>query len=111
MGRCIGRVRGARVRTRLGIMKRAYWFFRQNFAFVLASLLSAGASGQSAPIGALRNSIVVRAGQVLDVRSGTYVKDAAIYVEGERIKAVGSASDVLKHAPTAASIMSDASRG
>ena len=86
-------------------MKRANWSFRRDFAFVLASLLSTGASGQSAPSGAPRKSIVVRAGQVLDVRSGTYVKDAAIYVEGERIKAVGSASDVLKLAPTAASII------
>ncbi|HKD17919.1 MAG TPA: amidohydrolase family protein [Thermoanaerobaculia bacterium] len=86
-------------------MKRANWSFRRDFAFVLASLLSTGASGQSAPVGAPRKSIVVRAGQVLDVRSGTYVKDAAIYVEGERIKAVGSASDVLKLAPTAASII------
>jgi imidazolonepropionase-like amidohydrolase len=86
-------------------MKRVYRSFRRDFAFVLASLLSTGASGQSAPIGAPRNSAVVRARQVLDVRSGTYVKDAAIYVEGERIKAVGPASDVLKLAPPGASII------
>jgi imidazolonepropionase-like amidohydrolase len=86
-------------------MKRVYLSFRQDFAFALAFLLSTGASGQSAPTGAPRNSIVVRAGQVLDVRSGAYIKDAAIYGEGERIKAVGSASDVLKQAPATASVV------
>src|SRR4030081_131403 len=77
----------------------------QAVAFVLAFLLSTGVLAQSAPIGPPRNSIVIRAGQLLDVRSGTYVKGAAIYVEGERIKAVGPATDVLKQAPTTAGII------
>jgi imidazolonepropionase-like amidohydrolase len=48
------------------------------------------------------NIVVVRVGRLLDVRSGTYLKDAAIYIEGDRFKAVGSAKDVMKVAPTAA---------
>ena len=74
-------------------------------AFILAFLLSSETFAQSAPIEPRGNSIVVRVGQILDVRSGTYVKGAAIYVEGERIKAVGPAADVLKQAPTTARII------
>jgi imidazolonepropionase-like amidohydrolase len=33
------------------------------------------------------------------VRTGTYVKGAAVYVEGERISAVGRATDILERAP------------
>src|SRR5579864_8277733 len=40
--------------------------------------------------------LVIRAARVLDVRTGTYIRDAAIYVEGQRIKAVGPAADVVK---------------
>ena len=78
---------------------------RQARAFVLAFELSTGVLAQPAPTEPPRNSIVIRAGQLLDVRSGTYVKGAAIYVEGERIKAVGPATDVLKQAPTTAGII------
>jgi imidazolonepropionase-like amidohydrolase len=52
--------------------------------------------GQSALGQGSDNSKLLRAAQVLEVRTGTYIKDAAIYVEGERIKAVGPAADVLK---------------
>lgn len=51
------------------------------------------------------NSKLLRAAQVLDVRTGTYIKGAAIYVEGERIKAVGPAADVLKQVPASAQVI------
>jgi imidazolonepropionase-like amidohydrolase len=51
------------------------------------------------------NIVVVRVGRLLDVRSGTYLKDAAIYIEGDRFKAVGSAKDVMKEAPAATKII------
>jgi imidazolonepropionase-like amidohydrolase len=44
-------------------------------------------------------SIVVKAGRVLDARKGSYVENAAIWIEGERIKEVGAASQVLAHVP------------
>jgi imidazolonepropionase-like amidohydrolase len=44
---------------------------------------------------------IIRAARVLDVRSGSYIKNAAIWIRGERIKAVGSAIDVLKEAAPA----------
>jgi imidazolonepropionase-like amidohydrolase len=36
---------------------------------------------------------------VLDVRRGNYVENAAIWIEGERIKEVGPATEVRSHAP------------
>ena len=43
--------------------------------------------------------------RVLNVRSGSYIKSAAIWVEGERIKAVGREIDVLKEAPASVQIL------
>src|ERR1700734_2114485 len=50
-------------------------------------------------------SIVLRAARLLDVRSGKYVSQVAILVEGERIKAVGSVEDVLKQAPSGVRVL------
>ena len=36
---------------------------------------------------------------MLDVRKGSYVENAAIWIEGERIKEVGSAAEIQAHAP------------
>jgi imidazolonepropionase-like amidohydrolase len=41
----------------------------------------------------------VKAGRLLDVSKGTYIENAAVWIEGERIKEVGRASDVELHAP------------
>ena len=49
--------------------------------------------------------IVVKARRILDVRSGKLVEDAAIYLDGERIKAVGVAAEVLKVAPSAVTVI------
>ena len=49
--------------------------------------------------------IIVRVARVLNVRSGSYIKNAAIRIEGERIKAVGREIDVLKEAPASAQIL------
>ena len=73
--------------------------------FVLGLGISTGIFGDSPSTGELRTSIVVRVARVLDVRSGTYIKGAAVYVEGERIKVVGLAMDVLKQAPKTAKII------
>jgi imidazolonepropionase-like amidohydrolase len=42
--------------------------------------------------------VMVLAGQILDVRSGRYLRDAAVYIEGDRIAAVGPAATVLARA-------------
>ena len=48
---------------------------------------------------------IVRAARLLDVRSGSYIKNAAIWIRGERIKAVGSAIDVLKDTPASVEVL------
>lgn len=49
--------------------------------------------------------MVVRALRMLDVGSGRIVEDAAIVVEGERIKAVGVATDILRQASAAVEVL------
>jgi imidazolonepropionase-like amidohydrolase len=42
---------------------------------------------------------LIRAGRVLDVKSGRYLLDQGILTEGERIKEIGLLADVQAHAP------------
>jgi imidazolonepropionase-like amidohydrolase len=49
--------------------------------------------------------ILVKAGRLLDVRQGSYIENAAIYIEGERIKEAGPGSEVLKHVPSNAAVI------
>src|SRR5277367_2838652 len=44
-------------------------------------------------------SVVVKAGRLLDISKGSYIENAAVWIEGERIKEVGAASAVVSHAP------------
>jgi imidazolonepropionase-like amidohydrolase len=69
--------------------------------FVLALLLlclAAPAVAQSDPP-APKTSLLIRAGHLLDVRSGRVLTDQAILVEGDRIKEAGPAANVAGHAP------------
>jgi imidazolonepropionase-like amidohydrolase len=61
--------------------------------------LSAAVFGQSQPESKPIASIVVKAAKLLDVRKGRYIENAAIWIEGEHIKEVGHASEVVSHAP------------
>ncbi len=44
-------------------------------------------------------STVVKAAKILDVRKGSYLTDAAIWIDGDRIKEIGPAKDIQAHAP------------
>jgi len=48
---------------------------------------------------------VVKAGRLLDVRKGSYIDNAAIWIEGERIKETGPAADIQARAPKSAKIV------
>ena len=50
-------------------------------------------------------STVVKAARLLDVRKGAYLENAALWIEGDRIKEVGNASDVQAHAPKNAKLI------
>ena len=43
--------------------------------------------------------VAIHAGRVLDVRTGNYLSDQIIWIEGERIKAIGTASEVSPRLP------------
>lgn len=68
------------------------------FAHALVFVLGPAAisHGQSMPA---NSSVLVRAGKLLDVRKGTYIDHAAILIEGSRIREVGAAAEVERHAP------------
>jgi len=63
------------------------------------------AVAQSSPANPVPTSIVVKAAKLLDVRKGSYVQNAAIWIEGERIREVGPASDIQAHAPQSANVI------
>ena len=49
--------------------------------------------------------VAVKAGKILDVRTGKYLTDQMIWIEGDRIKAVGKASEVQKQLPSTAKVI------
>lgn len=50
-------------------------------------------------------SIVVKAGKLLDVGKGSYVENAAIWIEADRIKEAGRFADIQPHAPKDAKLI------
>ena len=52
---------------------------------VIVALMAAPAAMTQAPAGTAR-AVVVKAGRVLDVRTGKYATNQIIWIEGERIK-------------------------
>lgn len=50
-------------------------------------------------------STILKAARLLDVRKGSYLEDAAVWIEGERIKQVGRAADLQARAPSNAKVI------
>lgn len=71
---------------------------------VLVACCPRDALAQSHEAGAPR-VVLVRALRMLDVRSGKIVEDAALVIEGERIMAVGVATEILKQTPAAVAVL------
>jgi imidazolonepropionase-like amidohydrolase len=72
------------------------------FVFALAlALHPAFAFSQSQPA----VSVLLKAGRLLDVRTGSYIEGAAIWIEGDRIKEVGRLTEVQAHAPHDAKVI------
>lgn len=74
---------------------------RLGLVLLLCAIL-AGVGGAQAPKAAAPAEIAIRAGKVLDVRTGNYLSDQIIWIEGDRIKAIGKAVDLLSQVPAAA---------
>jgi imidazolonepropionase-like amidohydrolase len=66
--------------------------------FSLAQICFAQTKAPAAPPA----EIAIHAGKVLDVRTGKYATDQIIWIEGDRIKAIGSASDMASRIPAGA---------
>jgi imidazolonepropionase-like amidohydrolase len=66
---------------------------------LLAALFFLASAAQSDPADAPQPALMIRAARILDVRSGHYLQDAGIYIEGERIKRAGPFSALLAQAP------------
>ena len=49
--------------------------------------------------------IGVKAGKLLDVRTGNYAADQMIWIEGDRIKALGKSADIQRQLPSGAKII------
>ncbi len=69
----------------------------RTFAFVLMLALD--------PALAVSQSVLIKAGKILDVRIGSYIEGGAIWIEGERIKEAGRGAEVQSHAPTTAQVI------
>lgn len=72
---------------------------RRLLMLTLIAALSAIGAADAEPAAAPAPRVIIVAAQVLDVRSGRYLRDAAVYVEGERIKSVGPSQTVIADAP------------
>lgn len=63
------------------------------------------ANAQSKPDSPVSAVALLKAGRVLDVKTGRYIENAGILIEEDRIKEVGPVADVQKHVPKGASII------
>lgn len=70
---------------------------------VLATCVAAPLFARQAPPAS--TVVAVKAGRILDVRSGNYLTGQTIWIEGDRIKAVGKSSDIQKQLPTSAKVI------
>jgi imidazolonepropionase-like amidohydrolase len=70
--------------------------------FVFAS---AAAFAQSQVVSPPPTTTVLKASRLLDVHKGAYMENGAIWIEGERIKEVGSMSDIQARAPKSAKVI------
>jgi imidazolonepropionase-like amidohydrolase len=76
------------------------------YLLFLASLANTcPVNAQSSPASMPLSVTLLRAGRVLDVRSGQYIENAGILIEGDRIKEVGRAADIEIHAPKGAAVI------
>jgi len=79
-------------------MKR--FFFLLSLLSTLAVFCAAQAKSPAPPA-----ELAIRAGKVLDVRTGNYTTDQIIWIEGDRIKSIGNAADLSSKLPAGTKII------
>jgi imidazolonepropionase-like amidohydrolase len=80
------------------LMKRLWWF--SLVVLIFARPCPAQSAKTAAPA-----EIAIKAGKVLDVRTGNYLAGQMIWIEGDRIKAIGNAADILKQIPPSTKVI------
>jgi imidazolonepropionase-like amidohydrolase len=78
---------------------------RAAFALLFPIIVTASGLGVAQEGGKPPKARVIKAGRLIDVRAGRVLMGRAILVEGERIKSVGEADDILKSAPKDAAVI------
>jgi len=73
------------------------------FSLIALVVLAVDPIGRAA--GAEPGWLAVKAGRVLDVRTGSYLANQIILIEGDRIKEIGKASEVEPHVPAQAQVI------
>jgi imidazolonepropionase-like amidohydrolase len=74
--------------------------FKRLLGLLLLLLLSSSLSiSQTADRSETPKRIIIRAGRLVDVRSGRVLTDQAILIEGDRIREVGSAQSIMSRVP------------
>src|ERR1700726_2410042 len=74
---------------------------RSGVLFLLCSILAGVCRAQATKVVAPAQ-IAIHAGKVLDVRTGNYFTDQIIWIEGERIKAIGKSAEISSQIPAGA---------
>ena len=77
---------------------------RLAFLLSLLSIVALFCAAQAKPP-APPAEVAIRAGKVLDVRTGNYAADQIIWIEGDRIKAIGNAADLSPKLPAGTKIL------
>ncbi len=77
----------------------------QTFRILLPLLLCGALLGAEPSSSTPPTVTVIKAGRLVDPKAGTVLTDRAIVIEGDRIKSVGAADDVLKSAPAGARVI------
>jgi|SRR5215469_15182068 len=79
---------------------------RRTACLLMLELLWTGCliHAQRAPQIPASGRILVKAGRILDLKTGRYLEEAAILIEGDRIQEVARASDIAAHTPKDATV-------
>jgi imidazolonepropionase-like amidohydrolase len=72
---------------------------------VLVIMMTIGSSVLAQDAAKPQKTTIIKAGRLIDVRAGQVITGRAILVVGERIKAVGELNEILKSAPTDATVI------
>lgn len=86
------------MKTRTSVLVVSFFF---SLLLLHGSVAAAQAKGDAQPPA----SILVKAGRLLEVHKGAYLENAAIWIEGERVKEVGRAAEVESHVPKSAKVI------